>query len=277
MFLFPYHRWVDGIFYEHLHRLIASTVGALTLILAIWVGAVEKRQWVRSLAFIGLCAVVLQGMLGGLTVLYRLPVAISVSHAMLAQTFFILTIVLAYSQSKEFFTSNRSAIANPSVFRWSLYAIGVIYFQLFLGALMRHTQSGLAVPDFPTMGGTYLPDLGSAMLDQINNARQALKLNPVTNGQVLIHLLHRGGALIVLAIVGTAAIKVISTKTNSSLSSSRQIVAWAILCALVLQASLGVLTVLSGRSADVTSFHVALGAGLLGLSVIQALRLWAVR
>ena len=75
MFSFPHEKWVGGIFYEHGHRLIASTVGFLTIILAVWTWRVEPRRWVRWLAFGALGAVILQGLLGGLTVLFLLPAA----------------------------------------------------------------------------------------------------------------------------------------------------------------------------------------------------------
>src|SRR5213593_680985 len=95
MFSFPMDKWVGGILYEHSHRLIASTVGFLTVILAIWTWWVEPRRWVRRLAFAALGAVILQGLLGGLTVLFFLPAPISIGHAALAQMFFCMTLTLA--------------------------------------------------------------------------------------------------------------------------------------------------------------------------------------
>src|SRR5215470_18857050 len=94
MFTFPLSKWVGGIRYEHSHRLIASTVGFLTVILAIWTWRVEPRAWVRTLGFAALGSVILQGILGGITVLLFLPPAVSIGHAGLAQIFFCLTIAL---------------------------------------------------------------------------------------------------------------------------------------------------------------------------------------
>jgi cytochrome c oxidase assembly protein subunit 15 len=54
MFLFPVSQWVGGIFFEHTHRLIASTVGFLTIILALWIWRIENRKWLRILGFIAL-------------------------------------------------------------------------------------------------------------------------------------------------------------------------------------------------------------------------------
>src|SRR5437588_9446171 len=68
MFLFPVSQWVGGIFFEHVHRLIASTVGLLTLILATWIWWADGRRWVRALGLAAVAAVILQGVLGGLRV-----------------------------------------------------------------------------------------------------------------------------------------------------------------------------------------------------------------
>ena len=95
MFTFPLGKMVGGIFYEHGHRLIASTVGFLTIGLVIFLYRVETRAWVRRLGLVALGVVVLQGVLGGITVLFFLPDAVSISHAGLAQIFFCLTVSLA--------------------------------------------------------------------------------------------------------------------------------------------------------------------------------------
>jgi len=95
MFSFPVDKWVGGIFYEHSHRLIASTVGCLILTLAFWLWRAEPRAWVRRLGFIALGAVITQGVLGGITVLWYLPDPISIAHASLAEIVFCLTVTLA--------------------------------------------------------------------------------------------------------------------------------------------------------------------------------------
>src|SRR5262245_8857817 len=84
---------VGGIFYEHGHRMVATFVGFLTVVQTIWFWRKEPRRWVKFLGVIALCAVVIQGLLGGLTVLFLLPTAISVLHATLAQIFFSLMVV----------------------------------------------------------------------------------------------------------------------------------------------------------------------------------------
>ena len=91
MFSFPLEKMVGGIFYEHSHRLIASTVGFLTIILAIWTWRVDPRRWVRRLGVDGARGGHPAGPLGGLTVLLLLPAPVSIGHAGLAQLFFCLT------------------------------------------------------------------------------------------------------------------------------------------------------------------------------------------
>src|SRR5206468_12902702 len=80
---------------EHGNRLIASTVGFLTIVLAAWLSLVDPRRWMRRLGWTALAAVIAQGVLGGLTVLFLLPASISTAHAGLAEIFFCLTIAIA--------------------------------------------------------------------------------------------------------------------------------------------------------------------------------------
>src|SRR5215468_4363002 len=129
---------VGGVFYEHGHRMAATAVGFLTLVLAFWTQRVEERRSVRRLAWVALLLVVVQGVLGGLTVKFLLPTPVSVTHAAVAQTFFCLTIALAYVLSREW------ALAVPradpeGVRPAALLATGVVFGQLLLGAVMRHT------------------------------------------------------------------------------------------------------------------------------------------
>src|SRR6187397_1096211 len=58
MFTFPPSKWVGGIFYEHGHRLIASTVGFLTIILAAWLWKQDARRWMKRLGVAALGAVI---------------------------------------------------------------------------------------------------------------------------------------------------------------------------------------------------------------------------
>src|SRR4029077_10801825 len=90
-----------GIFFEHGHRMVATTVGMLTIALAIWLARSEKRRWLRRLGWIALAAVIVQGVLGGMTVIFMLPRPVSISHACLAQLFFSTTVFLGLFPSLE--------------------------------------------------------------------------------------------------------------------------------------------------------------------------------
>ena len=106
MFAFPWSDMVGGIFYEHSHRMLATIVGAMTLGLAIWLGLIEKRNNVKKLGYFALILVIIQGLLGGLTVMFFLPTAISMIHGITAQTFLLVIILIAYSLSIEFSNKN---------------------------------------------------------------------------------------------------------------------------------------------------------------------------
>jgi protoheme IX farnesyltransferase len=138
--LFP--PMVGGIRFEHTHRVIASAVGALTLILTLGLLLKERRLKVRRLALAALGLVVLQGILGGLTVLWQLPKPVSVAHACLGQLFFSTLCVLAMVLSPGWRASDRRG--DPSAFPLSALVTLAILLQLFLGAFLRHTGTGLA-------------------------------------------------------------------------------------------------------------------------------------
>src|SRR6188768_131142 len=148
MWTFPIQHWVGGIFYEHTHRLIASTVGLLIVILAAWLWRAEPRRWVRRLGYLALAAVITQGVLGGLTVLYYLPDPISIAHASLAQIVFCLTTAIALFTSRGWRQGLSTPAPDDGVLRKLTVATTAwIYVQILIGATMRHTDAGLAIPD----------------------------------------------------------------------------------------------------------------------------------
>ena len=134
-----------GVLFEHGHRMIATTVGLLTVVLAIWIWRVERRHWMKVLAGFAVFGVVLQGVLGGLTVLFLLPKPISISHACLAQLFFCTVVSIAV------FTSP-SWLRGPQIVEDSswppLRSLGVlvpalVLCQIALGAAFRHGAAGI--------------------------------------------------------------------------------------------------------------------------------------
>ena len=261
---------VGGIFYEHGHRMVATFVGLLTAILAVWLWKKESRKWVRILGVIALVGVIAQGVLGGLTVLFLLPTLISVAHATLAQFFFCLTMVLALVTSSSW-KAHQAAELEPIVQTRQLMILTTlaIFIQLVLGALMRHTQSGLAIPDFPLSYGQIVPPANPIDLPRINEIRFENDLPPVGLNQIWIHFAHRVGALLVAILIVTNAAHVFKTfRTEPKMREP----ALVLLVLLLVQLFLGALTVWTGKGVEVATAHVATGALLLGVSVVLSVR-----
>src|SRR3989454_7948350 len=184
MFPSPPRMWVANIFYEHGHRLIASSVGFLTIVLAVWLWMKESRSWLRWFGVAALGAVIAQGLLGGLTVLFFLPPAVSTAHAALAEIFFCMTVAIAVFTSTGWQAA--SALNDGTLRRLATTTTVLIYIQILIGATMRHTGAGLAIPDFPLMFGHIVPDHWSA--------------------GIAVHFAHRVGAAIVsLFVLATSA------------------------------------------------------------------------
>ena len=249
MFTFPLEKMVGGIFYEHSHRLIASTVGFLIVILAIWLWRAEPRPWVRRLGYLALGAVITQGILGGITVLWFLPDPISIVHAGLAQLVFCLTTAIALVTSPGW---KREAAADDRMLqRLGVVTTVAIYAQIVLGATMRHTGAGLAIPDFPLAFGRLVP--------------------PVWSAAIAVHYAHRVGALVVTALILATVGHVFYHHGRSGKLRMPSI----LLVLLVgLQITLGALTVLSGKHYIINSLHVVTGGLVLVTSLVLTLRAW---
>ncbi|MEI9900605.1 MAG: COX15/CtaA family protein [Hyphomicrobium sp.] len=127
-----------NIFYEHGHRMIASTVGFLTVILAIWLSRSNERPVVKRLGWIALALVIIQGTLGGLTVLYLLPPAVSILHACTAQAFFTLTCAIALFTSPGWKRATLTREDSSSLRDLVLASPIFVFLQLALGAAYRH-------------------------------------------------------------------------------------------------------------------------------------------
>jgi len=254
MFTFPPSKWVGGILYEHGHRLIASTVGFLTIVLAAWLWMSESRRWLKWLGVGALGAVIAQGVLGGLTVMFFLPAPISTAHAGLAEIFFCMTVAIALFTSPrwiEGYGGRHGVNGDGARLRVAATATtALIYGQILVGATMRHTGAGLAIPDFPLMFGHLWPTHWDA--------------------KIAVHFTHRAGALLVaISVFGTAATAWRRT-TRGELRRPA-----ALLVALVLvQITLGAFTVLSRRDVWINSFHVVCGALVLTTSLVLTLRTW---
>jgi heme a synthase len=272
MFAYPLNKMAGGIKYEHTHRMLASIVGLLTLLLTVCLFCNKMLPvWIKRLGLFAFLTVVLQGILGGLTVKFFLPVWLSTFHGVLAQTFFLIVILIAYALSVE--RRQRWNIEedsyNPQFLQLAILLLVMIYIQLIIGNIMRHDQAGLAVPDFPTMGWTYFPTLDQAWFHRINTWRFENNLGPVNMGQVCIHLLHRFWAFLIL--VNILWLNNIAYKKCLDRPLIPKTLYWLNI-AVILQITLGISTVLTHKGVYTTTLHVTMGAIVLGLSFLMVLR-----
>lgn len=277
MFLFPFSRWVGGIFFEHTHRLMASTVGFLTIALAVWLWFADDRRSVRRLGFVALGAVILQGVLGGLRVT-MLKDEIGILHALLAQAFLALIVYIAVVTTqtwRRLSPNTKETWQSVSFTKIVLVSTAAIYLQLGLGATMRHQHRDLSILDFPTAYGSWLPDTSAARITQINAARDKLALSEVTPFQIWLQMAHRFGAIIVAAGVVTAALRV-GREFRGQVLLRRLTFFW--LGLLLCQLTLGAWIIWSNKAADIATAHVAVGAMMLSFGVaIYALATQVIR
>jgi heme a synthase len=284
MFLFPVSQWVGGVFFEHTHRLIASTVGFLTIVLAIWIWRVDPRSWMRKLGLAALGAVILQGVLGGLRVT-MLKDEIGIFHALLAQAFLGMLVVVTLATSRLWSRlvgtarcavreSNQAPVANSRtpqrgvptkrLGRVVIATTIVIYLQLGLGATMRHQHRDLSILDFPLAYGTVIPDTSPATLEKINAWRDARALSDVNAFQIWLQLFHRFVALLITT--GVIASLILARRTGPDAGLlSRFADVWFLL--LACQITLGAWVIWSNKAADIATAHVAVGATMFGLGV----------
>ena len=271
MFLFPYSKWVGGIFWEHSHRLLATGIGLITLILATVVFLKEKRSWVRWLAVAAVIGVILQGVLGGLRVtLYKDQLGIF--HALLAQSFFGLLLVMTAITGRGFLSGSWFQDRAVASLRWLVLAgLLLTYFQLGVAATIRHQHAPLAIRDFPAAYGQFIPDLSPSAVDRINSERAHDNIASVTTWQILLQLIHRGGAVALLLVV--LAVSYFSVKITPLGHWMRS---WSLLWVggILLQILLGGITIWTNKAADVATAHMALGALLTGLSILFTFRLF---
>jgi len=333
MFVFPISKWVGGILYEHSHRLIATFVGLLTAVLALWLWVRETRgrgrwlgvgtivlvvglmgiralsvylilaclslvvggfslsqiknnfaalRWWGALAF---AAVILQGVLGGLRVVW-LKDQIGIFHAALAQIFFVLMCLIALftgrwgqeratpfvraaiPAAKRARAESRAPAQN--VFAWLPPATALLIFaQLILGATMRHQHAGLAIPDFPLAYGKVWPSVDPASVTHYNQQRQEITaVNPITAVQIAMQMAHR---IMAVLICGAVAFCAWSERRKLGVGNpvSKLTLGW--LGLILTQALLGAATIWSNKAADVATAHVMVGALALALGAIVSI------
>jgi len=240
-----------GVLYEHGHRVAASLVGLLIAIQAAWLWRREPRGWVRGLGWLALVGVVLQGALGGMTVLLRLPDAISVSHAALAEIVFGLTVAIATVLSRTWRSAEERGVdsGEPALRTLTIATAAILFLQILLGAVVRHTGAGLAIPTFPLAYGRLLP--------------------PLENLPVALHFAHRVGALVVAGAVAWTAVRAWRRHRDDPWLRRP---ALALAGLVVLQVALGGWVVLSAKAAWIATAHLGVGAFMWGTALLLALR-----
>ena len=246
--VFP--KMVGNLFWEHGHRMVATTVGMLTIVLMIYILVKEKRSWVRKLGIFALLAVIAQGLLGGLTVKMMLPLWVSSTHATLAQLFFCTTVSLAVFTSRSWIEAQRieEEKDGPPLRYLCTAALVTIFLQLILGATLRH----------------------SATWDQ--------------KPPVELILAHIGGAFAVTLILGGTGLTVLRRHKGETFLTRPAMIALSL---LVVQLFLGVAAYMTRLQSPkdsqplnpmvgITVAHVACGALVFVSTIVLTLRTYRV-
>ena len=246
--VFP--KMVGNLFWEHGHRMVATTVGFLTICLVVFLFAKEKRRWVRRLGLLALFGVIAQGLLGGLTVKLSLPLAVSAAHATLAQLFFCTTVSLAVFTSRSW-TEERPQLeerAGLPLRYICTAAAATIFLQLIIGATLRH----------------------SATWDK-----------PLPTDLLLTHI---GGAFAVTLLLGSASLLVVRRHRDEPFLTRPATLA---LVLLLVQLLLGLAAYLARAASpndpqplnpmvSITVAHVACGALVFATTIVLTLRVFKV-
>jgi cytochrome c oxidase assembly protein subunit 15 len=242
---------VGNLFWEHGHRMIATIVGMLTIALAFWLQLRERRAWVKRLGWIALGGVIAQGLIGGLTVKMKLPLAVSASHATVAQLFFLTTVSLVVFTSRSWVRAGAS-ITEPvngiSVRAMCVASLVLILAQLFLGSVLRH----------------------SATWDQF-----------LPTGLILAHI---AGAVIVSLVLGLTSFTVLLRHRDEKFLTRPAVVALGL---LFLQLLLGLAAYIARAGSPfgpqplkpmvlITVSHVACGALVFATTIVLTLRAFRV-
>lgn len=233
-----------GVAVEHSHRLLATAIGVLTIVLAVMLGRrPEPTPRLKRLGWLALGMVILQGVLGGVTVLLKLPILVSTGHLALSMVFFALLVLIAHEtlprRSEEAPSAPLGELAGLAL----LSAAGV-YLQIVLGAFVRHASAGLACnTTILTCNGGLWP-------------------TGPESGPATVHMLHRLGALVVGPLVLAASIV---AWRRAHAAGRTGITRWAAAGALLVvgQVTLGILTVTTGIHLVVVEAHLGVGALLL--------------
>jgi heme A synthase len=244
-----------GVFWEHLHRLVAGGLILVFMLAAALSWRPEAdRPWIRKAAVLGIVALLIQAVLGGLTVIFRLPDAVSTSHLGLAFLFLALAVVLTIGTGPSAaVTFEPEASRAGTIRRWSIVAATLVFAQSLVGALVRHMEAGMACPDIPLCLGRVVP--------------------PMANHLIVVHFSHRMLGYLVAAAVLLTAVQVRRLTDSRRL---RRLAAWAAVGVLA-QVGLGFASVYTTLAVVPVSLHTLVAAAVLSLLVALATLTWSRR
>jgi cytochrome c oxidase assembly protein subunit 15 len=256
MFFFPVSKWIGGILFEHTHRLLASTIGFLTIILALWLSFSKVERWMKWLGWFSLGAVILQGILGGLRVTL-LKDEIGIFHACLAQAFFAMLVIIALTTSAGWRRSSGAQTPKRLLVALAIMICGVIYAQLALGATMRHQHRDLAITDFPLAYGQIIPATDAVTIARIYLARESVAMSEVSAAQMWLQMAHR----FLAAIIGLTILTFwLLVRREAAPAPALRKLSTFWLGLVIAQIALGAWTIWSNKAADIATAHVAAGA-----------------
>jgi heme A synthase len=229
---------IHGVEFEHTHRLIAAGVVMLTatLLVRTW----RRRAAARGLLLAASLLVVVQAVLGGLTVVYRLRPAISIAHLATSMAFLSVLVVAAVRlapRTSEGAQRGRGALG---------LAVAIVYLQIVVGAVVRHTGAALACVGGPLCNGDLWP---AAALSRL-------------------HMAHRALGALALLLICVASVRA----SRRAATPNRRAIARLPVVAAFVQVSLGAGVVLGYAPLDLVTLHHVGGALLLGSLVLA----WAV-
>ncbi|MEI6193142.1 MAG: COX15/CtaA family protein, partial [Verrucomicrobiota bacterium] len=243
-----------------LERLLASAVGLLTTVLAVWLWLADPRKWMRWLGVAAFLGVIAQGVLGGLRVTMHMD-SLGVFHATIAQLFFILLCAITLFTSRlwlELAAGKKSSFVSRSLRTLVLGTTVLIFIQLIIAATMRHQHAGLAISDFPLAYGKIWPATNPDAVASYNARRVSVTEEaPITAFQIKLQMAHRIVALVILLLVAACA-----RQTWQRLGPTDSLTNLAIfwLALMFAQIALGAWTIWSNKAADVATAHVMVGA-----------------
>ncbi len=259
MYALPIKFWKGGVFYEHTHRLAASVIGFMSIILAVWLCWKDSRKWMKWLGVSAVVVVSSQGAIGGLRVVLSED-QLGIVHGVIAQLFFLMTCAIALFTSSFWLKISESSKMNvPRSLRMLVTGTTVLIFlQLVLGATMRHQHAGLSIDTFPSAYGKFWPDTSPEAIQRYNADRiEITNVKPITAFQVVLQMIHRIVALGIFICVGLCAIQA-ARHLGARDGLTKFAFFW--LALIIAQIGLGAATIWTDKAADVATAHVMVGA-----------------